>query len=81
MSAHSVKFFVSSPVARPQGAAWTQGVSDWLAHAGRVVWRECEAAGRARARRELQRMAQLHADRPEFAQALRDAARADSPHA
>ncbi len=79
MSVQSVKVHFPSSLAQPRGAAWSQGLSDRLAHAGRVVWRELEATGRARAQRELQRLAQLHADRPEFAQALRDAIRADSP--
>jgi hypothetical protein len=81
MSAQSVKFFVSSPVARPLDAAWTQSLSNWLARAGHAVLRECEIIGRARARSELQRMARLHADCPEFARVLHNAIQSDGPRA
>ena len=81
MSVQSVKVHFPSSLAQPRGAAWAQDLSDWLAQAGRVVWRKLEASGRVRARRELQRLAWLHADRPEFARALQNAIQADRPRA
>jgi len=79
MSVQSVKVHFPSSLAQPRGAVWAQGLSDRLAHAGRVVWRELEATGQARANRELQRMAQLHAHDPKFAQALLSAMHPSSP--
>jgi len=81
MSVQSVKVHFPSSLAQPRGADWAQALSNWLMHAGRVIWRELEASGRARARSELQRLARLHADRPEFAQALHNAIQADRPRA
>jgi hypothetical protein len=81
MSAQSVKLHFPSSLAQPRGADWAQDLSNWVAHAGRVVWRALEASGRARARGELQRLARLHADRPEFAKALHNAIQADRPRA
>ena len=81
MSVQSVKVHLPSTLAQPRGSDWAQDLSNWLAHAGGVVWRAIEASGRARARSELQRLARLHADRPEFAQALNNAIQADRPRA
>ena len=81
MSVQSIKVHFPSSLAQPRGADWAQDLSNWLAHAGRVVWSSIEASGRARARSELQRLARLHADRPEFAQALHNAIQADRPRA
>jgi hypothetical protein len=81
MSVQSIKLHFPSSLAQPEDAAWARALSTALARAGRVIWHELEASGRARARSELQRLARLHADRPEFAQALHNAIQADRQRA
>ncbi|MDZ7591521.1 MAG: hypothetical protein U5L05_12785 [Rubrivivax sp.] len=75
MSAQSAKISVPSPAVHPQAPAWAPVLLARLARIGRAAWRELEVIGQARANRELQRMAQLHAHDPELAQALLDARR------
>lgn len=78
MSVQSAKFLVPPSMTQPRGAVGVPAVPDWLARSGRAVWRALEEVGQARANAELQRLARLHAHRPEFAQMLRDAMRPDS---
>jgi len=78
MSVQSAKFLVPPPMTQPRGAVWAPAVLDWLARTGRAWLRALEEVGQARANSELQRLARLHAHRPEFAAALRDAMRTDS---
>jgi len=75
MSIQSVKFFATPSAAQPRGTVWAPDLMARLTRTGRAVWREVEAIGQARANRELQRMAQLHAHNPELAQALLNATR------
>lgn len=77
MSMPFTQLLVSPPVARPRGAVWAPAVLASLSRTGRAVWRVLEEVGQARANSELQRLARLHAHRPEFAAALRGAMRPD----
>lgn len=74
MSAQIARVMVPHPVAVPRGAAWASTAIDALLRLGNATWRELEAVGQARARRDSLRLARLHADRPDFARLLRDAA-------
>ena len=77
MSMPFTQLLVSPRVAQPRGAARAPAMLAWLARTGRAVWLSLEEVGQARANSELQRMARLHAHRPEFAAALRGAMRPD----
>jgi hypothetical protein len=77
MSTSFTQRLVSPPVAQPRGAVRAPALLASLARIGRAVWRELEVVGQARANSELQRLARLHAHRPEFAAALRGATRPD----
>jgi hypothetical protein len=74
MSTHIAKVMVPPPVATPRGAAWAALLSQTLLRFGNKVWHAMEAAGQARAKRELLRLAERHADRPDFARQMREAA-------
>mgnify|MGYP003505050933 CR=1 FL=1 len=74
MSTHIAKFMVPPSVAVPRGAAWASRLFESMLRAGNTVWCALERAGQARARRELLRLAERHADQPDFARQLRDAA-------
>lgn len=75
MSTSFTQRLVSPPVAQPRAAERAPALLAALAHTGRAVWRALEEVGQARANSELQRLARLHAHRPEFAAALRGAMR------
>lgn len=80
MSASTTKVLVPPPVAVPRGAVWASASFAALSRIGQAMWRGLQAAGQARARRELLRLADLHADQPEFARQLREAAHRAAMH-
>jgi hypothetical protein len=77
MSMPFTQRLVSIPAGQPRGAVRPPAMLAWLARTGRAVWLSLEEIGQARANSELERMARLHAHRPEFAAALRGAMRPD----
>ncbi len=74
MPGQTVQFMVPPPVAAPRGAVWASRLIEMLLHLGNRAWCAMEAVGQARARRELLLLAERHADRPDFARQLREAA-------
>jgi hypothetical protein len=80
MSVQFAKVFVPPPVAVPRGAEWASALADQVARIAHAVWRGLEAAGQARADRELQRLTVQCAHRPEFARTLRDAMHRSAMH-
>ena len=73
MSTQIVKVMVPPVVAMPRGAVWASRLAAMLSGLGSKTWRALEVVGQSRARRELLRLARIHADRPEFARLLREA--------
>jgi hypothetical protein len=75
MPSQIAEVMVPPPVATPRGAAWASRLFETLLRLGNKTWRAMEIVGQARARRELLLLAERHADRPDFARQLRQAAR------
>jgi len=73
MSVPTAKVLVPPPTPTPRGAEWASALAAALDRIGRSVWRGLEAAGNARADRELKRLAVQYAHRPELTQTFRDA--------
>jgi hypothetical protein len=80
MSVQFAKVLVPPPVAVSRGAERASAVADKLARFAQAVWRRLEAAGQARADRELRRLASQYAHQPEFARTLRDAMHRSAMH-
>jgi hypothetical protein len=74
MPSQAAQVMVPPPVATPRGAAWASRLFEMLLHLGNRTWQVMEAVGQARARRELLSLAERHADQPDFARQLREAA-------
>ena len=71
MSMQFASVIVPRPIATPRGAEWMSELAVSLAQMGRKVLAALEAAGEARAQRELRRLADRDANDTELARALR----------
>lgn len=74
MSSQTAQVMVPPPVATPRGAASVSRLFEMLLCLGNKTWRALEGVGQSRARRELLMLAERHADQPDFARQLREAA-------